>query len=188
MPGQSADTGWSAGWIDRLVSGPLIPHNLGGMQHKFAASWSLWRAVEKHITDLCQMLNDAVTEATLTSLWFLKLNGISFKLLLKGNTMELHIYYKHSQNSPKNVLLPNFSFLSLYIFSQTKFKSHISKPLWQEPHPVPNCLGVSHQNIYWRVSSMKLLCMKRLNDISFDVTSSNQGSVTFFCVQGRNQH
>lgn len=27
---------------------------------------------------------------------------------------------------------------------------------------------------------MKLLCMKRLNDVSFDTTSSNQGSVTFF--------
>lgn len=61
-----------------------------------------------------------------------------------------------------------------------KFKSHISKLLWQEPHPVPYILGVSHQDIYWQVSSMKLLCMKMLNDVSFDVTSNNQGSVTCF--------
>lgn len=33
--GQSADTGWSAGWIDCQVSGPLIAYNLGGMWHKF---------------------------------------------------------------------------------------------------------------------------------------------------------
>lgn len=47
--------------------------------------------------------------------------------------MELHSYYKHSQNSPKNVLLPNFSFVSLYIFSQTTKRcvmlvSKIQKP------------------------------------------------------------
>lgn len=51
--GQSADTGWSAGGTERLVSGPLIPHNLGGM-HRFSQVKHMFgSAVICTITQVC---------------------------------------------------------------------------------------------------------------------------------------